>query len=110
ASAEALFGSKATKDEGNKEIRSIISALGCGLQDDYDESKLRFGKVIILSDADVDGQHIANLLLSFFVTYMPDLIKNGHVYVVDAPLFIGNSAKSKQFGMTRAEVDTKMKA
>lgn len=110
ASAEALFGSKATKDEGNKEIRSIISALGCGLQDDYDESKLRFGKVIILSDADVDGQHIANLLLSFFVTYMPDLIKNGHVYVVDAPLFIGNSAKCKQFGMTRAEVDTKMKA
>lgn len=110
ASAEALFGSKATKDEGNTEIRSIISALGCGLQDDYDESKLRFGKVIILSDADVDGQHIANLLLSFFITYTPDLIKNGHVYVVDAPLFIGNSAKSKQFGMTRAEIDTKMKA
>lgn len=109
ASAEALFGSKATKDEGNKEIRSIISALGCGLQDAYDESKLRFGKVIILSDADVDGQHIANLLLSFFITYMPDLIKNGHVYVVDAPLFIGNSAKGKQFGMTRAEVDAKMK-
>lgn len=105
-----LFGSKTEKTEGNKEIKSIVSALGCGIQEDYDESKLRFGKVIILSDADVDGQHIANLLLSFFIMYMPDLIKNGHVYVVDAPLFIGNSAKGKKFGMTRVDVDNQMKA
>lgn len=110
ATAESLFGSKTADEEGNKEIKSIVSALGCGIQDDYDESKLRFGKVIILSDADVDGQHIANLLLSFFITYMPDLIKNGHVYVVDAPLFIGNSAKGKKFGMTRTDVDNQMKA
>lgn len=110
ASAEDLFGSanKRDKNDGNKEIRSIVSALGCGIQNDYDESKLRFGKVIILSDADVDGQHIANLALAFFITYMPDLVKNGHVYVVDAPLFIGNSAKGKKFGMTRAEVDKQM--
>lgn len=112
ASAEDLFGStnKRDKNDGNKEIRSIVSALGCGIQSDYDESKLRFGKVIILSDADVDGQHIANLALSFFITYMPDLVKNGHVYVVDAPLFIGNSAKGKKFGMTRSDVDAQMKA
>lgn len=108
-SAEALFGGKGKdKDEGNKEIKSIVSALGCGIQDDYKEDKLRFGKVIILSDADVDGQHIANLALSFFITYMPDLIKNGHVYVVDAPLFIGNSAKGKKFGMTRTDIDNQM--
>ena len=105
-----LFGSKTEKTEGNKEIKSIVSALGCGIQDDYDEAKLRFGKVIILSDADVDGQHIANLLLSFFIMYMPKLIQNGHVYVVDAPLFIGNSAKGKKFGMTRVDVDNQMKA
>ena len=110
ATAESLFGSKTADEEGNKEIKSIVSALGCGIQDDYDESKLRFGKVIILSDADVDGQHIANLLLSFFITYMPKLIQNGHVYVVDAPLFIGNSAKGKKFGMTRTDVDNQMKA
>lgn len=110
ASPEDLFGSKRDKNEGNKEIRSIVSALGCGIGDDYDESKLRFGKVIILSDADVDGQHIANLILSFFITYMPNLIKNGHVYIVNAPLFIGNSANGKEFGMTRAEVDAAMKA
>lgn len=117
-----LFGGKITetdkkkkdkkekKSEGNKEIRSIVSALGCGIQEDYDEKKLRFDKVIILSDADVDGQHIANLALAFFIMYMPDLVKNGHVYVVDAPLFIGNSAKCKKFGMTRAEVDAQMAA
>lgn len=110
ATAESLFGSKTADEEGNKEIKSIVSALGCGIQDDYDENKLRFGKVIILSDADVDGQHIANLLLSFFITYMPKLIQNGHVYVVDAPLFIGNSAKGKKFGMTRTDVDNQMKA
>ena len=110
ATAESLFGSKTADEEGNKEIKSIVSALGCGIQDDYDETKLRFGKVIILSDADVDGQHIANLLLSFFITYMPKLIQNGHVYVVDAPLFIGNSAKGKKFGMTRTDVDNQMKA
>lgn len=108
ASAADLFGSKAEKNEGNKEIRTIVSALGCGLQDDYDETKLRFGKVIILSDSDVDGQHIANLLLSFFIKYMPQLIKNGHVYVVDAPLFIGNYAGGKKFAMTRAKIDAQM--
>lgn len=109
ASAADLFGSKAEKNEGNKEIRTIVSALGCGLQDDYDESKLRFGKVIILSDSDVDGQHIANLLLSFFIKYIPQLIKNGHVYVVDAPLFIGNYVGGKKFAMTRAAIDAQMK-
>lgn len=108
ASAADLFGSKAEKNEGNKEIRTIVSALGCGLQDDYDETKLRFGKVIILSDSDIDGQHIANLLLSFFIKYMPQLIKNGHVYVVDAPLFIGNYAGGKKFAMTRAKIDAQM--
>ena len=109
ASAADLFGSKAENNEGNKEIRTIVSALGCGLQDDYDETKLRFGKVIIQSDADTDGQHICNLVLSFFIKYMPQLIKNGHVYAIDAPLFIGNYAGGKKFGMTRAEVDAQMK-
>lgn len=108
ASAADLFGSKAEKNEGNKEIRTIVSALGCGLQDEYDETKLRFGKVIILSDSDIDGQHIANLLLSFFIKYMPQLIKNGHVYVVDAPLFIGNYVGGKKFAMTRAKIDAQM--
>lgn len=61
-------------------------------------------------DSDVDGQHITNLITAFFVRYMPDLIKNGHLYIIDAPLFVANSAKHKVYGMTRKEVDNKMKA
>lgn len=113
ASPEELFGKPGKKGgekcEGNREIKDLVAALGCGIQDDYDESKLRFGKVIILADSDVDGQHISNLCLTFFIQYMPELIKNGHVFIVDAPLFVANSVKTKEYGMTRAEVDNKMK-
>jgi len=112
ANPEDLFGKPGKKGEakdGNREIKDLVAALGCGIGDNYDESKLRFNKVIILSDADVDGQHIANLCLAFFINYMPDLVKNGHVYIIDAPLFIATSAKHKVFGMTRAEVDAQMK-
>lgn len=112
ANPEDLFGKPGKKGEakdGNREIKDLVAALGCGIGENYDESKLRFNKVIILSDADVDGQHIANLCLAFFINYMPDLVKNGHVYIIDAPLFIATSAKHKVFGMTRAEVDAQMK-
>ena len=110
---EDLFGKpgrgKEEGTEGNREIKDLVAALGCGLNSDYDESKLRFNKVIILADSDVDGQHIQCLVLAFFVKYMPDLIKNGHVYIIDAPLFVATGAKQKVYGMARAEVDNKMK-
>lgn len=110
---EDLFGKpgrgKDEGKEGNREIKDLVAALGCGLNGDYDESKLRFNKVIILADSDVDGQHIQCLVLAFFVKYMPDLIKNGHVYIIDAPLFVATGAKQKVYGMARAEVDNKMK-
>ena len=110
---EDLFGKpgrgKDEGKEGNREIKDLVAALGCGLNSDYDESKLRFNKVIILADSDVDGQHIQCLVLAFFVKYMPDLIKNGHVYIIDAPLFVATGAKQKVYGMARAEVDNKMK-
>ena len=114
ATPEELFGKQTKKGEakceGNREIKDLVAALGCGIQDDYDESKLRFGKVIILTDADTDGGHITNLVTAFFVNYMPDLIKNGHLYIIDAPLFMATGAKNKVFGMTRGEVDKQMKA
>ncbi|MCF0125846.1 MAG: hypothetical protein HUJ68_08885 [Clostridia bacterium] len=113
ASVEELFGKKTKKNEkeqsGNREIKDLVAALGCGINNDYNEANLRFGKVIILSDSDTDGMHIQCLVLSFFVNYMPDLIKNGHVYIIDAPLFIASSSKYKVYGMTRAEIDNKMK-
>ena len=110
---EDLFGKpgrgKEEGKEGNREIKDLVAALGCGLNSDYDESKLRFNKVIILADSDVDGQHIQCLVLAFFVKYMPDLIKNGHVYIIDAPLFVATGAKQKVYGMGGAEVDNKRK-
>ena len=113
ASDADLFGKKTKKGEkeesGNREIKDLVAALGCGVGDGYVEANLRFGKVIILSDADVDGMHIQCLVLSFFVNYMPELIKNGHLYIIDAPLFVASSAKNKAYGMTRAEVERKMK-
>lgn len=113
ATPEELFGKPTKKGEakcdGNREIKDLVAALGCGIQDDYDDSKLRFGKVILMADSDVDGMHICNLCTAFFINYMPDLIKNGHLYIIDAPLFVATSAKHKAYGMTRAEVDKKMK-
>lgn len=107
-----LIGSTNKKEgkEGNREIKDLVAALGCGIGDSYDESKLRFGKLIILTDADVDGSHITNLILAFIIKYIPQLIKNGHVFIVDAPLFIANSAGYRCYGKTRNEVDAKMKA
>jgi DNA gyrase subunit B len=111
ASAEELFGKANAKNDdakGNREIKDLVAALGCGIQENYDENKLRFGRVIILTDADTDGSHIANLILAFFINYMPDLIKNGHVFRVDAPLFIAKANSQRAYGKTRAEIDNKM--
>jgi DNA gyrase/topoisomerase IV subunit B len=76
-----------TKVLGNEELGNVVKALGCGIGKDFDESRLRYGKVILLMDADSDGHHIATLLLTFFYRYMPELIRHGHVFLAQPPLY-----------------------
>ena len=71
----------------NKELTDIVSALGCGMDDQYDPARLRYGKVILLTDADSDGHHIATLLLTFFYRHVPGLFNDGRIYLACPPLY-----------------------
>ena len=89
----------------NEKLVPVVAALGCGIGQDFDVSKLRYGKVIIMADADVDGSHICTLLLTFFFRYMRPLIDGGHVYIAQPPLYRVSKAKKTFYAFSVEERD-----
>lgn len=90
---------------GNDKLMPVITALGCGMGEEFDLEKLRYGKVIIMADADVDGSHIRTLLLTFFFRFMAPLIKAGHVYIAQPPLYKLSRGKDERYAYTDRERD-----
>ncbi len=91
---------------GNAEIKAMITAFGTGIYDDFDLSKLRYHKIIIMTDADVDGAHISTLLLTFLYRFMPDLIKEGYVYLAQPPLYKLEKNKKVWYAYSDEELDS----
>ena len=93
---------------GNEKLMPVVTALGCGLGEDFDLTKLRYGKIIIMADADVDGSHIRTLLLTFFYRFMKPLVEEGHIYLAQPPLYRISKGKNHYYAFSDLERDKMM--
>ena len=104
-----VASASADKLRQNQELKDLIEALGCGVGDRFDRGKLRYGRVIIMTDADVDGAHIASLLMTFFYRELPDLVRHGHVYLAQPPLYRLTQGAKSVYAMDEADREVKTK-
>ncbi len=105
-----VASASADKLRQNQELKDLIEALGCGVGDRFDLGKLRYGRVIIMTDADVDGAHIASLLMTFFYRELPELVQHGHVYLAQPPLYRLTQGAKSVYAMNDADREAKTRA
>jgi topoisomerase-4 subunit B len=104
-----VASASADKLRQNQELKDLIEALGCGIGERFDRAKLRYGRIIIMTDADVDGAHIASLLMTFFYRELPELVRQGHIYLAQPPLFRLTQGAKSVYAMDDADRERKIK-
>jgi topoisomerase IV subunit B len=104
-----VASASADKLRQNQELRDLIEALGCGVGERFNRAKLRYGRVIIMTDADVDGAHIASLLMTFFYRELPELVRHGHVYLAQPPLYRLTQGAKSVYAMNDEDREAKTK-
>jgi topoisomerase-4 subunit B len=104
-----VASASADKLRQNQELKDLIEALGCGVGDRFDRAKLRYGRIIIMTDADVDGAHIASLLMTFFYRELPELVRHGHIYLAQPPLYRLTQGARSVYAMDDADREQKMR-
>jgi topoisomerase-4 subunit B len=102
-----VASASADKLRQNQELKDLIEALGCGVGDKFDRGKLRYGRIIIMTDADVDGAHIASLLMTFFYRELPELVRHGHIYLAQPPLYRLTQGAKSVYAMDAADREAK---
>ncbi len=104
-----VASASADKLRGNQELKDLIEALGCGVGDRFDRLRLRYGRIVIMTDADVDGAHIASLLMTFFYRELPELVRHGHVFLAQPPLYRLTQGAKSVYAMDDADRERKLR-
>ncbi len=104
-----VASASADKLRQNQELKDLVEALGCGIGERFDRAKLRYGRIIIMTDADVDGAHIASLLMTFFYRELPELVRHGNVYLAQPPLYRLTQGAKSVYAMDDADRERKLK-